>query len=69
MDRERFEVAELVEAVIDSAKPMLEASKLTVEKELSPRIAIADRQRIRQAILALLENACRYAAGGGVLRC
>lgn len=69
MDRERFEVAELVEAVIDSAKPMLEASKLTVEKELSPRTAIADRQRIRQAILALLENACRYAAGGGVLRC
>ncbi len=69
MDRERFEVAELVDAVIDSAKPMLEASKLTVEKELSPRTAIADRQRIRQAILALLENACRYAAGGGVLRC
>ncbi|OIS93473.1 sensor histidine kinase [Brucella cytisi] len=44
MDRERFELAELVEAV-------------------------ADCQRIRQAMLALLENACRYAASGGILRC
>ncbi len=31
--------------------------------------AVADCQRIRQAMLALLENACRYAASGGILRC
>jgi len=69
IDRERFDVAELVEAVLDAAKPMLEASKLPVEKELTPAVTVADHQRIRQAILALLENACRYAAAGGVLRC
>jgi len=69
MDRERFELAELVEAVLDAAKPMLDASKLAVEKELMPMEAVADCQRIRQAMLALLENACRYAASGGILRC
>lgn len=69
MDREHFVLSELVETVLDAAKPMLEASKLVVERDLSPRTAIADRQRIRQAILALLENASRYAADGGILRC
>ena len=69
MDREHFELAELVDAVLDAAKPMLAASKLAVEKELMPMQAVADCQRIRQAILAILENACRYAASGGVLRC
>ncbi len=69
MDRERFDLAELVETVFDAAKPMLEASKLVVVKDMKPIEAFADGQRIRQAILALLENACRYAAGGGMLRC
>lgn len=69
MDRERFELADLVDGVLDAAKPMLDASKLAVERELMPMEAVADCQRIRQAILALLENACRYAASGGILRC
>ncbi|PSJ54238.1 ATP-binding protein [Pseudaminobacter soli (ex Li et al. 2025)] len=69
IDRNRLNAAELVEAVLASANPMLEASKLTVETQLQPAYASVDSQRVRQAILALLENACRYAASGGVLRC
>jgi two-component system, OmpR family, sensor histidine kinase AdeS len=69
IDRDRLNAAELVETVLISAKPMLEASGLTVETQLRPAYASVDSQRIRQAILALLENACRYAAIGGVLRC
>ncbi|MDH6233916.1 two-component system sensor histidine kinase AdeS [Mesorhizobium soli] len=69
VDRDRLNAAELVEAVLASAKPMLDASELTVETQLRPAYASVDSQRVRQALLALLENACRYAAIGGVLRC
>lgn len=62
-------VAEDVEIVLDSAKPMLEASSLDVKTQLAPALASVDPERIRQALLALLENACRYAASGKRLRC
>jgi two-component system, OmpR family, sensor histidine kinase AdeS len=62
-------VAEDVEIVLDSAKMMLEASGLEVKTRLEPAPAPVDAERIRQAILILLENACRYAASGKVLRC
>lgn len=69
VERQRIDASQLVETVIATAKPMLEASGLQVEKELKPAWISADSPRIRQAILALFENACRYAAEGGSLRC
>ena len=69
MDRRWTEVSQVVEAVLMSAKPMLDASHLTVETSLQPAFISADALRIRQALLALLENACRYAADGHWLRC
>ena len=69
MERQRIDASRLVETVIAVAKPMLEASRLRVETELKPAWISADSPRIRQAVLALFENACRYAAEGGSLRC
>ncbi|PYE90040.1 ATP-binding protein [Phyllobacterium leguminum] len=69
LNRAMRNVAEDFEIVLESAKPMLEASGLEVETRLEPAPAPIDAERIRQALLALLENACRYAAAGKILRC
>ncbi|NLS16357.1 HAMP domain-containing protein [Rhizobium sp. P40RR-XXII] len=69
VERRRIDASQLVETVVASAMPMLDASKLRIETDLQPAWISADSPRIRQAILALVENACRYAADGGWLRC
>lgn len=69
MRRQWLDVAEVVEAVLSASRPMLDASGLEVELDLRPARISADPSRVRQAVLALLENASRYAAGGGPLRC
>ena len=69
MQRQEIDLAGEVGAVISAATPMLEANGLRIETELRPSPALADPSRIRQAVLALLENAGRYARGGGWLRC
>lgn len=69
MQRQRLDVAEVVNAILASARPLIDASKFQVETDLQPAWISADSSRVRQAVLALLENACRYAASGGWLRC
>lgn len=69
MERQWVDVSQVVEAVLTSAKPMLGASKLELETGLQSAFISADSPRIRQAVLALLENACRYATDGNWLRC
>lgn len=69
MERQSTDISQVVSAVLMSAKPMLKTSRLTVETGLQPAVIAADPSRIRQAVLALLENACRYAADGNWLRC
>jgi two-component system sensor histidine kinase AdeS len=69
MERQWLNLAEVVESVLTSASPMLGTSGLKVEAGLQPTWISADSSRIRQAMLALLENVCRYAASGGSLRC
>ncbi|MEO5758277.1 MAG: ATP-binding protein, partial [Mesorhizobium sp.] len=41
----------------------------TIETDLNPVRTTADSLRLRQAMLALVENCCRYAASGKVIRC
>jgi two-component system sensor histidine kinase AdeS len=67
--REVLDIAEVVEAALSACRPMLETAGLRLETGLRPARVCADPTRIRQAVLALLENARRYAAGGGYLRC
>lgn len=69
MQRRPLDVAEVVETILAAANPMLEASKMEVEAHLQPARISADALRIRQVVLALLENASRYAQSGGWLRC
>lgn len=69
MQRQPLDVAAVVETVLAAAKPMLDASRMTVESRLQPARISADPSRIRQAVLALLENTSRYAQSGGWLRC
>jgi len=69
MQRQPLDVAEVVQAVIAVAGPMLDESGLKVETDLRPTWISADPSRVRQAVLALLDNARRYAREGGWLRC
>ncbi|MEH6776421.1 MAG: ATP-binding protein [Cereibacter changlensis] len=69
MQRQDLDLAEVVEALLSASRPMLEAGGLALETSLRPARISADPTRIRQAVLALMENAARYAASGGSLRC
>lgn len=69
IERQQIDVSDVAGAVLAAAKPMLDQSGLHVETDLKPAWVNADSPRVRQAILALLQNACRYAADGGWLRC
>jgi two-component system sensor histidine kinase AdeS len=69
MQRQNLDVAEIVENVLSAAKPMLDASRLEIETGLHPARISADPSRLRQAVLALMENVSRYAETGGWLRC
>lgn len=69
MHREAVDLALLINGVLDTARPMLKASNISAESELRSSIANVDAHRIRQAILALVENACRYASKGAILQC
>ena len=66
--KEMTDLGGLIDAVVTSAGPMLDAQSITVETALAGHAVSVDAQRIRQAILALIENACHYAACGGSLR-
>jgi len=55
--------------VLGASCTLLGAVGMSVETALEPVRVSGDSQRLRQALLALIENATRYAASGGVLRC
>jgi len=68
-ERSRIDLAVQAEKLIDSARPLVTAAGITIETDLNPAHARADSLRLRQAMLALVENCCRYAASGGIIRC
>lgn len=55
--------------VLGASRTLLGSVGMSVEQALEPVRVAGDSQRLRQALLALIENATRYAASGGVLRC
>ena len=55
--------------VLGASCTLLGSAGMSVETALEPVRVSGDSQRLRQALLALIENATRYAASGGVLRC
>ena len=60
------DLAEEAAAVLRSMAPDLAVADITLDTVLKPVRVEADAARIRQALLALLENACRYATGSDV---
>lgn len=66
--REKTNLADIVASVIASTLPILDERKFEIETGLATAWVSADAQRIRQAVLALLDNAVRYADDGKWLR-
>lgn len=67
-DRDIRDVGLEVKSVFEAARPLIEAHGMTIEWQYFPAFALIDQQRIRQAILALLENACVYGGPGKLIR-
>ena len=67
--RSRVDLAHEADSLLETARPMLGAAHLVIESDFQPAHTLADSMRLRQALLVLVENCCRYAAAGGVIRC
>ena len=68
-ERNKVDIAQAAEQILQASRPLLQDAGIVLETNLKKAIIPADNQRLRQAILAVMENACRYAAEGGYLRC
>lgn len=55
------------QAVLDMIGPRFEAAGITIKAALPPTLVEADPARVRQMLLAVLDNVHRYAAEGGCL--
>ncbi|MDE1146551.1 MAG: ATP-binding protein [Azospirillaceae bacterium] len=64
--REQVDVAVEAAAVVAMVGPTCAAAGLAIDTALAPVLVVADGARVRQALLALLENARRYASPGRV---
>jgi PAS domain S-box-containing protein len=69
MHLEETSLAELIQDVLDAARPALEAGKISLETHLSSSVpaALVDRQLLHQALLNLILNAIEAMPGGGTL--
>jgi len=69
MHLEESSLAELIQDVLDAARPELEAGKVSLDAHLSPSVpaALVDRQLLHQALLNLILNAIEAMPGGGTL--
>ncbi len=60
-------IREVVEVSVDKVRPMLQAKKIGLHRKIDPNIegVIADYHRLKQIIVNLLNNACKFSAEGG----
>lgn len=60
----------LVREAIEQMNSALQAANLTIETETPPEPLVADSDHsiVKQALLNLLDNACKYARGSGAVR-
>jgi two-component system sensor histidine kinase AdeS len=64
--REFIDISKEVQSVVSVASPVCAEAGLKIEAELAPVMVFADGARIRQILLALLDNTRRYASPGRV---
>lgn len=68
-ERSKVDIAQAAEQILQASRPLLEDAGMVLKTDLKKAMIPADNQRLRQAMLAVIENACRYAAEGCYLRC
>jgi two-component system, OmpR family, sensor kinase len=64
MQREPVDLAELAAAVVDRARPMASEHRLSLVSQ-APCVVMGDRDRLKQLIANLVENAIRYTPRNG----
>lgn len=67
IDLEEVDLTMEAEVVISSMEQKLASAGITIEREFGRAVVLADPRRMRQVLLALLDNACRYAPGSTVV--
>lgn len=65
---ELVEVEEVAQRTVDAMRPFAEQKGIRLSAELQPALVKADADRLRQALVALLDNALRYTGRDGVVR-
>lgn len=65
---EQTDMSDEVRRVLATLGPDIEKAGLELALQLSQTPLLADGARLRQVIMAVLANACRYAPGSGILR-
>ncbi|OKH88124.1 ATP-binding protein [Thalassospira sp. TSL5-1] len=61
LEYSHFDLAMEAEAALASLEGHLNGAGITITRQLSSAVVNADRSRLRQAFVAVLENCCRYA--------
>lgn len=67
IDLQEVDLTVEAEVVISSMEQKLVSAGIKIEREFGRAVVVADPRRMRQALLALLDNACRYAPGSTVV--
>lgn len=62
--RQKVDLAEEAAGVVDAMGATFRGVGMVVSRDLQSAPALADRNRVRQALIALLDNAAAYAASG-----
>jgi len=69
LERQKLELAELVERTCEAVRPMAQEEGIEIETELEHGSVVeADPHRIRQVLGNILANAVRYSPPGGTVR-
>jgi two-component system, OmpR family, sensor histidine kinase AdeS len=65
---EAIDAAVEIGLLLDAMEPAIEASGMTIERNLETAVTLGDPVRLRQAVSALIDNARHYAVQGKVIQ-